>query len=38
MMTGHLKITDFGLAKQINPKKKASTFVGTPEYLGLNHF
>jgi serine/threonine protein kinase len=30
----HIKITDFGLAKQISPQSPTSaTFCGTPEYL-----
>eukprot|EP00475_Leptophrys_vorax_P019702 TRINITY_DN26_c0_g4_i1.p1 TRINITY_DN26_c0_g4~~TRINITY_DN26_c0_g4_i1.p1 ORF type:complete len:533 (-),score=161.59 TRINITY_DN26_c0_g4_i1:43-1641(-) len=31
--TGHLVLTDFGLAKHLNPTEDAFSFVGTPEYL-----
>ena len=30
---GHIRITDFGLAKYVG-QSTAMTFVGTPEYLG----
>eukprot|EP00475_Leptophrys_vorax_P006543 TRINITY_DN1405_c0_g1_i1.p1 TRINITY_DN1405_c0_g1~~TRINITY_DN1405_c0_g1_i1.p1 ORF type:complete len:544 (+),score=155.01 TRINITY_DN1405_c0_g1_i1:39-1670(+) len=30
---GHLCLTDFGLAKHLNPEEEAHSFVGTPEYL-----
>lgn len=30
---GYLKLTDFGLAKEIKLDEKAETFCGTPEYL-----
>lgn len=30
---GHICLTDFGLAKHIGNNIKATTFVGTPEYL-----
>jgi serine/threonine protein kinase len=32
---GHICLTDFGLAKQVDPDNPfASTFVGTPDYIG----
>jgi len=31
--TGHVVLTDFGLAKDVNPDEKTNTFCGTPEYL-----
>lgn len=31
--TGHLKLADFGFAKQLNPQEKTYTLCGTPEYL-----
>ena len=33
-IAGHIVITDFGLAKEIDPDNGTSTFCGTPEYLG----
>jgi len=30
---GHIRITDFGLSKEINPDEGTVTFCGTPEYL-----
>jgi len=30
---GHVCLTDFGLAKEVNPGEKTQTFCGTPEYL-----
>ena len=30
---GHIKITDFGLSKNIKKDEKTFTFAGTPEYL-----
>jgi serine/threonine protein kinase len=30
---GHLKLTDFGLAKQMNAEEETATFCGTPEYV-----
>ncbi|KAH3743681.1 serine/threonine kinase [Pelomyxa schiedti] len=30
---GHIRITDFGLSKQLSPNRGTSTFCGTPEYL-----
>jgi serum/glucocorticoid-regulated kinase 2 len=30
---GHLCLTDFGLAKHLNPNESTHSFVGTPEYL-----
>jgi serine/threonine protein kinase len=30
---GHLKLTDFGLAKRIEPDETTTTFCGTPEYI-----
>ena len=30
---GHIKLTDFGLAKELSPTGTASTFCGTSEYL-----
>lgn len=30
---GHIKLTDFGLSKDIEPGEKAETLCGTPEYL-----
>lgn len=34
--SGHLCLTDFGLAKELDPNNpEAFTFCGTPEYLGL---
>ncbi len=35
---GHICLTDFGLARFIPPDTKATTFVGTPEYLGRVFF
>ena len=32
-MKGHIRITDFGLAKEVGGNQKATTFCGTPEYL-----
>jgi serine/threonine protein kinase len=33
---GYLCLTDFGLAKQVDPSgPEAHSFVGTPEYLGI---
>merc|ERR1712130_30609 len=31
--TGHVVLTDFGLAKDVSPDEKTNTFCGTPEYL-----
>jgi len=31
--TGHVILTDFGLAKDVAPDEKTNTFCGTPEYL-----
>ena len=31
---GHLCLTDFGMAKQVEENEKTRSFVGTPEYLG----
>lgn len=31
--TGHVKLADFGFAKQLKPKEKTYTLCGTPEYL-----
>lgn len=31
--TGHIRLTDFGLSKEIRPGEFAKTFCGTPEYL-----
>ncbi|OHS99266.1 AGC family protein kinase [Tritrichomonas foetus] len=30
---GHLKLTDFGMVKELEEKNSTSTFCGTPEYL-----
>lgn len=30
---GYVKITDFGLAKELNSGQLTYSFVGTPEYL-----
>jgi len=30
---GHVCLTDFGLAKDLEPDEKTQTFCGTPEYL-----
>ena len=30
---GHVKLTDFGFAKQLNPAERTYTLCGTPEYL-----
>jgi len=30
---GHIKITDFGLSKELKPQENTTTFCGTPEYL-----
>jgi len=30
---GHVKIADFGLAKQIAPREKSYSFCGSPEYM-----
>ena len=32
-MKGHIRLTDFGLAKEVSDNQKATTFCGTPEYL-----
>lgn len=32
---GHIALTDFGLAKFVKRNELMTTFVGTPEYLGL---
>ena len=31
---GYIKLTDFGLSKATKPDESATTFCGTPEYLG----
>eukprot|EP01137_Pigoraptor_chileana_P020632 Opistho-2@496 len=31
--TGHIKLADFGFAKRVDPRDKAWTLCGTPEYL-----
>ena len=31
--TGHIKLTDFGLAKDVSVSKKASSICGTAEYM-----
>ena len=31
--TGHIKLADFGFAKQLNSQEKTYTLCGTPEYL-----
>jgi len=31
--SGHVILTDFGLAKDLDPTEKTDTFCGTPEYL-----
>lgn len=33
---GHCCLTDFGLAKDLAPDETATTFCGTPEYLGTD--
>jgi len=30
---GHICLTDFGLSKELEDGKDATTFCGTPEYL-----
>ncbi|KAH0792239.1 AGC family protein kinase [Histomonas meleagridis] len=32
-MKGHIRLTDFGLAKEVSGDQTATTFCGTPEYL-----
>eukprot|EP00475_Leptophrys_vorax_P004150 TRINITY_DN1247_c0_g1_i1.p1 TRINITY_DN1247_c0_g1~~TRINITY_DN1247_c0_g1_i1.p1 ORF type:complete len:412 (-),score=98.89 TRINITY_DN1247_c0_g1_i1:475-1710(-) len=37
-LDGHICLTDFGLAKQVDPNNPyATTFVGTPDYIGKFH-
>ena len=31
---GHICVTDFGVTKSVKDGKLATSFVGTPEYLG----
>ena len=32
---GYLKLSNFGMAKHLKKDEKASTFCGSPEYLGI---
>lgn len=32
--SGYIRITDFGLSKEIKPHEETTTFCGTPEYIG----
>lgn len=34
---GHICLTDFGLSKFVGNNSKATTIVGTPEYLGIKN-
>ena len=31
---GYLKLSDYGLAKELPPNGKTYSFVGTPDYVG----
>lgn len=33
-MNGHIRLTDFGLARQMEEDRSATTFCGTKEYMG----
>jgi len=35
---GYIVLTDFGMAKHVDPGEKCYSFAGTPEYIGSYAF